>query len=273
MTYDKVYKIFISSVGSLLIHERNVIRDDIWKSGHLPIAMEGFTSSSNEYSIDAVIKYLDNSDVVIIVLSHLYGSIINGLNGKSCQLKRPCNKCKGGDCCISYTHFEYLYSIEKKKLVFCIVDNNFENFTIFSEKIKKEPEALKLSTLYHRYNEANKTFINEVNDKFRFDYSNDISLNNAMLRINSFISKNDKLIGLVNGTMIDELDSSRVEITKLRNENEKLNNENIKVMNNYYELENVSNIYKSLYKIKNIGIRRDQNVKNQIAECFRNAIL
>lgn len=67
MEYEKIYKVFISSVGMLLKQERDIIREECWKAGYFPIAMEGFIAPNNNTSIDVVVENLKKSDFVIIV--------------------------------------------------------------------------------------------------------------------------------------------------------------------------------------------------------------
>lgn len=135
MKYEKTYKVFISSVGMLLKHERDIIREECWKAGYFPVAMEGFVSPNNNTSIDVIIEYLEKSDFVIIVLGHLYGNIIQGLSKENCPLSANiCNNCKNGNCNISYTHFEYLYCKNNNKLVFSIIKTNYNDFTTLDNR-------------------------------------------------------------------------------------------------------------------------------------------
>jgi len=262
MKYDKVYRVFLSSVGKLLEYERDAIREHIWKSGNLPIAMEGFNSSNNKYSIEVVIDYLNKSDIVIMVLGHLYGEIINGLEKSSCSL-RTCNKCNGDRCCISYTHFEYLYSMEKNKLVFCIVENNYKDIKSVRKKLKdskyRGDEAQKILESFKKDKTVNSDFIKAATEKYSYFYSNPAEILQSMLKINRYIHANPEkynLVGLVDGSVLNEL-------TKVKSEKEKINND-IKVLNELHITSNnypiIFSKYKAICELQNLPINSCANI-------------
>lgn len=135
---NKTLRIFVSSVGVMMDEERRTLRELIWKSGHIPIAMEGFSGNHGQTSIEIVKDNLNHADVVIFVLGFTYGSIIGeSLLCKDCPVKGNCNakKRKSGNCVISYTNFEYLYAIQKKILPYCIIQKNISDATAFRNRL------------------------------------------------------------------------------------------------------------------------------------------
>lgn len=160
---EKKLRIFVSSVGAMMDEERNTLRDRIWKSGHIPIAMEGFSGNHAQTSIDIVKENLDHADVVIFVLGFTYGSIIGeGLSCSECPVKGCCGakRKKTGKCVISYTDFEYLYAKQNDILSYCIVQKDIDKEDCFkirlstflspiSDDNKREDKKIKFITQYH----------------------------------------------------------------------------------------------------------------------------
>ena len=137
-SFDKKFRIFVSSVGMMMDEERRTLRELIWKSGNIPIAMEGFSGNHEQTSIEIVKDNLDHADIVIFVLGFTYGSIIgDALKCKDCPAKSSCDakKKKTGNCVVSYTHFEYLYAKQKGILSYCIIQKNSKNADIFEKRL------------------------------------------------------------------------------------------------------------------------------------------
>lgn len=122
-------QIFVSSTFTDLIPERQAAVSAILKAGHIPAGMELFTSGDKS-QMDTIKKWIDESDVYMLILGGRYGSI-EPISG------------------ISYTELEYNYAIEQGKALFAVVitDASLEakiksNGTAFLEK--ENPQALKL---------------------------------------------------------------------------------------------------------------------------------
>lgn len=122
-------QIFVSSTFTDLVSERQAAVSAILKAGHIPAGMELFTSG-DQSQMDTIKKWIDESDVYMLILGGRYGSI-EPISG------------------ISYTELEYNYAIEQSKPLFAVVitDASLEakiksNGTAFFEK--DNPQALKL---------------------------------------------------------------------------------------------------------------------------------
>lgn len=98
---EKKYQIFISSTFTDLINERQACVEAILKKGHLPAGMELF-SANNKSQWEVIKKWIDDSDIYVLLLGGRYGSIDN----------------KTG---LSYTEMEYNYAIEKGKPLFALI--------------------------------------------------------------------------------------------------------------------------------------------------------
>ncbi|HEX8381450.1 MAG TPA: DUF4062 domain-containing protein [Allosphingosinicella sp.] len=94
-------QVFVSSTFSDMLEERQAAVETILRAGHIPAGMELFTAG--DQSQMAVIKrWIDESDVYLLVLGARYGSI-EPLSG------------------ISYTELEYDYAVEQGKPLFAVV--------------------------------------------------------------------------------------------------------------------------------------------------------
>ncbi|WP_427125068.1 DUF4062 domain-containing protein (plasmid) [Priestia megaterium] len=97
----KKLQVFISSTFNDLIEERQAAVEGILNAGHIPAGMELF-KSGNESQLETVKRWIDESDVYLLILGGRYGTI-EPESGKS------------------YTHLEYEYALEKKIPLFAVV--------------------------------------------------------------------------------------------------------------------------------------------------------
>ncbi|EAC5861524.1 TPA: DUF4062 domain-containing protein [Listeria monocytogenes] len=104
----KKLQVFISSTYIDLIDERQSAVQAVLDSGHIPAGMELF-KAGNETQLDTIYKWIDNSDVYMLILGGRYGSV----EEKSQK---------------SYTRLEYEYAINKGIPIFSVVlaDNSLE---------------------------------------------------------------------------------------------------------------------------------------------------
>ncbi|KOO47744.1 DUF4062 domain-containing protein [Viridibacillus arvi] len=97
----KKLQIFISSTYVDLKDERQAAVEAILDAGHIPAGMELF-KAGNEDQLKTIKRWIDESDVYLLILGGRYGSV----------------ETKSGK---SYTHLEYEYAIEKGMPVFATV--------------------------------------------------------------------------------------------------------------------------------------------------------
>jgi len=106
-------QVFVSSTFQDLIEERQAAVSAILKAGHIPAGMELFTSGDKS-QMQTIKKWIDESDVYMLVLGGRYGSL------------EPSSG-------VSYTELEYDYAIEQEKPFFAVVINEAS----LEEKVKK----------------------------------------------------------------------------------------------------------------------------------------
>lgn len=100
---DKKLQVFVSSTYIDLKEERQAAVEAILSAGHIPAGMELF-SAGDESQMTVIKRWIDESDVYLLILGGRYGSI-DPSSGKS------------------YTHLEYEYAIAQGKPLFAVVIN------------------------------------------------------------------------------------------------------------------------------------------------------
>lgn len=98
---NKKLQVFVSSTYTDLIEERQAAVEAILDAGHIPAGMELF-KAGNESQLQTIYKWIDESDVYILILGGRYGSI-ESKSGKS------------------YTQLEYEYALTQNIPVFSII--------------------------------------------------------------------------------------------------------------------------------------------------------
>lgn len=181
---NKKLQIFISSTYNDLKEERQSAVEAILSAGHIPAGMELF-NAGNESQLITIQKWINESDVYMLILGGRYGSI------------DPIQQ-------ISYTEIEYKYALEKGMPVFAV----YITESALDEKIKKlkknafedkEPKKLEdfkklvLSKICRQFDDLKdiKIAVHETLNKFSREYNlsgwisgNDISDYDNLLKEN-----------------------------------------------------------------------------------------
>jgi hypothetical protein len=95
------YQIFVSSTFTDLKHERQAAVEAILAAGHIPAGMELF-AAGDESQLEVIRRWIDDSDVYMLILGGRYGSIDSGTG-------------------LSYTELEYDYAVQKGLPFFALV--------------------------------------------------------------------------------------------------------------------------------------------------------
>ena len=207
-------------MGSYLQKERQALHYEFWKENFFPIAMESFTGSFDQNTVEVIHEYLMKADVVVILLSYHYGSIIQGVKKSNCGL-RNCKKCNGIEaCCISYTHYEYYLAKQLKKPIYFILDKNRFNPNTITQKCRDLNftfEAIEsLLKTAEEEKEKNLAFLKEIDSgHYRGEFDDINSITTAVRRISQDIERKVAKALLKIGGLI-EYDSKR-EIQRISN--------------------------------------------------------
>ena len=198
MKRNKKLQVFVSSTFTDLKTERQAAVEAILAAGHIPAGMELFTAG-DESQMSVIKRWIDESDVYLLILGGRYGSI------------EP-NSQK------SYTHLEYEYALDQGKPLFGVVikDSHLE------EKVKQfgrevieieQPQKLK-------------DFRNFVCSKMVEFWNDPRDIKLAILKKMNEFNRRDDVIGWIPGNEAVNTASLAVEIARLSSENAELRAKN-----------------------------------------------
>ncbi|CAN7696978.1 DUF4062 domain-containing protein [Caballeronia sp. LjRoot31] len=100
MSAKKKLQVFVSSTYKDLMVERQAAVEAILKAGHIPAGMELFSAGS-ESQLQTIRRWIDESDVYMLILGGRYGSVDPKTS-------------------LSYTELEYDYAVSQDKPVFAV---------------------------------------------------------------------------------------------------------------------------------------------------------
>lgn len=190
MSTKKKLQVFISSTYQDLKPERQAAVEAILKSGHIPAGMELFSAGS-ESQLETIRRWIDESDVYMLILGGRYGSVDPKTS-------------------LSYTELEYDYAVAQGKPLFAVVITE----SALDKKIKDEgrdametenPKELKL------FKEKVLTRISTF-----FSDSKDIKL--AVHETIADLQNRNHFTGWVSGKEVPDVTSLIDEIARLRGE-------------------------------------------------------
>ncbi len=116
---NRKLQVFVSSTFNDMLPERQAAVEAILRAGHIPAGMELF-AAGDESQLETIRRWIDDSDVFMLMLGGRYGSI-EPKSGKS------------------YIELEYEYAAEKRKPLFAAVISE----TYLTEKVKAVgPDAI-----------------------------------------------------------------------------------------------------------------------------------
>ena len=192
---QKKFQVFISSTYTDLIQERETVVSAILESGHIPAGMELFKSGKAQ--METIKKWIDDSDIYLLILGSRYGSI-DKETGKS------------------YTQLEYEYALEKNIPIFSLVMS--EKF--IDKKVSENGRKILEFDNPQKLDQFKRFVLNKIVDFF--DDLKDITTS-VHKNINHFKHEyREELEGWVKGNNINEMDDLKEENLKLLREINKL---------------------------------------------------
>ncbi|MVM34881.1 DUF4062 domain-containing protein [Spirosoma sp. HMF4905] len=244
MASKKKLQVFISSTFTDLQEERQAAVSAILTAGHIPAGMELFTAG-DESQMQVIKRWIDESDVYLLILGSRYGSV-EPISGKS------------------YTQLEYEYAIEIGKPFFAVAIKESAE----EKRIKRGKAFIELENPY-----LLKEFRKLVTSKMvRFweDYR-DIKI--SVLETISEFSRREDLVGWIPGNESTNSIILAEEIVRLTKENTDLKkkiNEIPSYKKKAFDLtfEESYDLFSS-FKVHNIAENDDfENLLISIAQAF-----
>jgi len=233
---DKKLQVFVSSTYTDLIEERQAAVEAILSSGHIPAGMELF-SAGDESQMTVIKRWIDESDIYLLILGGRYGSI-DKLSGKS------------------YTQLEFEYALEKSKPLFAVVINE--------SAIDKKVEIIGRKAIEQDNPKLLKEFRELVLQnlvKF-WDDKKDIKI--AIHETISEFSYRKELLGWVRGDNIINAGILAEEIARLTKENSELRTSLI----NYQSDSNSTYSSLTYSQVKSLLEKEDAQVPNSEMNLF-----
>lgn len=181
-------QIFVSSTYTDLIEERQAAVEAILQSDNIPAGMELF-KSSNESQLETIKRWIDESDIYLLILGGRYGSL------------EPKSK-------FSYTHLEYNYALEKKKPLFSIVISE----DTLNKKVKKYGSQIMELENREKYSQFRKQVLNRTSQFYEDTKDIKICILNS---INDF-EKRFNFTGWISGKYLLDYSSIKEENIKLK---------------------------------------------------------
>jgi len=207
----KKLQVFISSTYTDLVDERQAAVEAVLSADHIPAGMELF-KSSDESQKETIQKWIDESDVYLLILGGRYGSI-DEETGKS------------------YTHWEYDYAGKIGKPRFAVV--------IKEEALKKklEEKGLEYPNVYEtknseKYEEFRKQVLNKTSEFFEDVKDIQIIVTRKLLKYSNM----PELTGWVSGSNVRDSDSTLTRLENILEENAELKKINQELTDKIYEL-------------------------------------
>lgn len=214
---NKKLQVFVSSTYTDLLKERQAAVEAILKCGHIPAGMELFTAG-DESQMNVIKRWIEESDVFLLILGGRYGSI------------EPKSK-------KSYTQLEYEYALELEKPYFTVV--------IKEKALKSKAEKFGIDKP-KKLAAFRKKVTSGVIVEF-FDDEKDIkfTIHNAL----SEFKERKEIVGWVRNEDPVNINQLTSEITRLKNENANLLKE-ITAQDTYENCRNFEEIYDLLVNDK-----------------------
>jgi len=194
---DKKLQVFVSSTFTDLKDERQAAVEAILSSGNIPAGMELF-SAGDESQMTVIKRWIEESDVYLLILGGRYGSIEKN-SGKS------------------YTHLEYEYALSLNKPLFAVVIND----EALDKKIRREGREV-IEQENQKELKAFRDLVLQKLVKF-YDDRKDIKL--AIHETLSEFAYSKELTGWIRGD--NSVNTARLaeEIARLTKENSELRNQ------------------------------------------------
>jgi hypothetical protein len=196
MAEKKKLQVFVSSTYIDLKEERQAAVQAILTAGHIPAGMELF-SAGDQSQMDVIKRWIDESDVFLLILGGRYGSI------ESESQK-------------SYTHLEYEYALEKGKALFAVVTDQ----KALEERVKTSELGFQLMEQDNQH--KLKEFRKLVCSKMVRPWSDSKDIKLAILETLSEFSRREELIGWIPGNQAVNTGELAEELARLAKENSEL---------------------------------------------------
>lgn len=187
----KKLQVFVSSTYIDMLAERQAAVEAVLRAGHIPAGMELF-ASGDESQWETIRRWIDDSDVFMLILGGRYGSLEPN-TGKS------------------YIELEYEYALEKKKSLFAAVISE----AFLNAKVKSVgPDAMERTN-----GRLLQAFRDTVTKKICRFFSDVNELKLIVFESLGNFERNEDLAGWIHGSDVIDPKATLEETTRLQTEN------------------------------------------------------
>lgn len=190
----KKLQVFVSSTYQDMIAERQAAIEAILDAGHIPAGMELF-AAANESQMETIRRWINDSDVFMLILGGRYGSI-ESKTGKS------------------YIHLEYEHALKTKKPYFAAVIMN----DLLDQKVRQNGSSAIEVTNGSSFAQFKSIVLGNTS---RF-FGNMDQLKNIVLSSLKHIENTEDLVGWIRGSEFVDPRATLDENSKLKDENNSL---------------------------------------------------
>lgn len=229
---NKKLQVFVSSTYTDLIEERQAAVEAILDAGHIPAGMELFKAGKSQ--MKTICKWIDESDVYMLILGGRYGSIEE----------------ESG---LSYTELEYRYALSKNMPVFAIVlDDSFLSSKVTSLGMDAVFETINIDN-YDIFKKAVKSNI------VKFVNNTDQIISVIHSHLHEILSDSEyHLVGWVRNDIMNEqcnlllktIDKLKQSKKRLKKQLKKIQKESGNNFGNYTFLETYKNLKNAFFTIR-----------------------
>ena len=195
MAQKRKLQVFVSSTYTDLIEERQAAVEAILTAGHIPAGMELFAGKNVE-QMNIIQRWIDESDVYLLLLGGRYGSI-DEESGKS------------------YTHLEYEYAKGVNKPIFVVVASDK-----YIDEQSRERGADAVMELKKR--EEYLQFKKQITGKYVKHWDSHPTLQLAIINTIHVLDREENLVGWVRGNEAVDTGAIAEELARLTKENSEL---------------------------------------------------
>ena len=191
---NKKLQVFVSSTKDDMLEERQAAVDAILTAGHIPAGMELF-AAGDESQLETIKRWIDNSDVFMLILGGRYGSI-EPKSGKS------------------YIQVEYEYAQKQKKCYFAVL--------LDGSALEKKSKDLGLKVVERDHTEKFNEFQTMVKSKICEFFCDAGDLKFRIVKKLAQLMEDEGLTGWVRGDQVVDAKKTLEQVLGLEFENKKL---------------------------------------------------
>ena len=236
---EKKLQIFISSTYLDLKEERQSAVEAVLSTGHIPAGMELF-SAGNESQLEVIKRWINDSDIFLLILGGRYGSIENNSNK-------------------SYIQLEFEYALELNKPLFSLVISN----NYLDSKVSKSGKSVLELDNSNKYN----VFKNVVTSNLVEFFNDNKDIQLAIHKTIRDFENRYEFDGWISGKNLQNTTELIKQNSQLLQENAELREKvDFLTLKTQETSNNLTNVEKIIKELKSINIDIPEEIKTNFSD-------